>query len=315
MDRRHVLAAGIASLFAGCSGADPVNFDNAEREWPPEGDLIPTPLGRIHAWDKGKGTPVVLIHGASGNLRDFTWKIGPDIAQSRRAIAMDRPGMGYSERVDPNGGDPAVQARALMAAAREMGLQKPILLGHSWGAAVATSWALQDQENVKGVITVSGTVMPWFEKKSFAEFVGLDKLLINTYFNYLQSSAARDGIHRFVDRIFSPQKPPKGYTDHVGGQLAMRPASLKANKEDIASINTALVRLSKDYGQLQVPFEVISGTDDFIIDTDRQPVPFAEKLPKARLTLLEGVGHMPHHVAPEAIFAALDRLDPDGAAT
>ena len=169
MDRRHVLATGIASLLAGCGGADPGSFENAETKWPPEGDLIPTSLGRIHAWDKGSGTPVILIHGASGNLRDFTWKIGPDIAKSRRAIAMDRPGMGYSDRVEPNGGDPAVQARALMAAAAEMGLKEPILLGHSWGAAVATSWAMQDRENVKGVVTVSGTVMPWFEKKSFAE--------------------------------------------------------------------------------------------------------------------------------------------------
>lgn len=314
MDRRHLLFTGLAGLTTGCVGGATGIFQDAETEWPPQGAIVPTKAGRIHVWDKGAGTPVVLIHGASGNLRDFTWGLGGEIAQSRRAVAMDRPGFGYSDRIGPNGGDPAVQARALMAAAAEIGLQNPIVVGHSWGAAVAMSWALQDRENVKGVITVAGAVMPWSDKPSLPELLGLDHLLVNTYFNYLQSSAARGGIDRFVDRIFSPQDPPEGYADYVGGQLALRAESLAANKEDITTINQALIRQSRDYGRLQVPVEIVSGTEDFIIDPKRQPIPFAELLPDARLTLLDGVGHMPHHVAPDAILAALDRLDSDGTA-
>lgn len=312
MDRRHLLCTGLAGLTAGCVGGGAANFADAEAEWPPLGRIVETQNGKIHLWDKGSGTPVVMIHGASGNLRDFTWDIGKQVARSRRAIAVDRPGFGYSDRVGPNGGDPAVQARALIAAAKEVGADKPILIGHSWGAAVAMSWALQDQENVKGVITVSGAVMPWADKPHLLVWLGIDRLAINTYFNYLQSSAARGGIDRFVTRVFKPQDPPEGYADYIGGQLALRPESLAANKEDIGAINQALIRQSRDYGKLQVPVEVISGTEDFIIDPERQPIPFTNALPNARLTLLEGVGHMPHHVSPETILDALDRLDPDG---
>lgn len=312
MDRRHLLMAGLAGLTSGCVGASEDAFTDAEAGWPPLGDIVPTMDGKVHIWDQGSGTPVVMIHGASGNLRDFTWGIGKEIANSRRAIAVDRPGFGYSDRIGPNGGDPAVQARALIAAMREIGAEKPILIGHSWGAAVAVSWALQDRENVKGVITVAGAVMPWIEKPSLLQWLGIDQLAINTYFNYLQSSAARGGIDRFVSRVFNPQEPPEGYADYVGGPLALRSESLEANKEDIAAINDALIRQSQDYRQLQVPVEVISGTADFIIDPERQPIPFVERLPNARLTLLDGIGHMPHHVAPQSIFNALDRLDPIG---
>ncbi len=313
MHRRHLLLSGLAGLTAGCVGAREDVFTNAESVWPPLGDIVPTKEGKIHAWDRGTGTPVVMIHGASGNLRDFTWSSGKKIANSRRAIAVDRPGFGYSDRVGPNGGDPAVQARALISAVREIGVEKPILIGHSWGAAVAMSWALQDRDNVKGVITISGAVMPWIEKPSLLQWLGIDQLAINTYFNYLQSSAARGGIDRFVNRVFNPQKPPEGYAEYIGGQLALRPESLAANKEDIASINEALIRQSSDYAKLDVPVEVISGTADFIIDPKRQPIPFVERLPNAHLTLLEGIGHMPHHVAPQSVFDALDRLDPDSA--
>lgn len=313
MDRRNALFLGAASVLAGCGGAPMGSFSNAEAEWPPEGDLVQTELSQVHVWQSGQGTPVVMIHGASGNLRDFTWQLGPEIAKKRRAVAMDRPGFGYSHRVGPNGGDPAVQARALMAAARKSGLNDVIVVGHSWGAAVAMSWALQDPTNVKGVVTVSGAVMPWSDKPFLAELLGIDRLLIGAYFNYLQASAASDGIEKFVTRIFRPQTPPDGYAEHVGGPLALRPPSLAANKEDIRTINYALRRQARDYGALQVPVEVISGTDDFIINPSRQPIPFAEVLPKSHLTLLDGVGHMAHHVSPESIMAALDRLDPQTA--
>lgn len=312
MERRNVLLAGLASLVPGCAAAPPDAFDTATQEWPALGDMIPTAQGRIHAWDQGRGQPVIMIHGASGNLRDFTFDLAPRIAGSRRAIAMDRPGLGYSERLDGSG-DPAAQAHHLMAAAREMGAQRPILIGHSLGAAVAMAWALADPDGVAGVITVSGTVMPFSERPSLPELLGLDGLLIGAYFNYMQASAASDGIGRFVQRIFRPQDPPEGYVAHIGGPLALRPKALQANKQDVAALNTALRRQAPDYGRLTMPVEVISGTRDFIINPDRQPIPFAKRVPNANLTLLEGVGHMPHHVRPEEILAALDRLDPTGA--
>lgn len=311
MDRRAFLATASALALGGCGGGAPLPSERAtQAEWPPLGRFIDADGVRVHAWEQGAGRPVILLHGASGNLRDFTFDLGPRLAKSgRRAIAFDRPGLGYSERPADRGGDPAVQARILRTAAKKMRAEKPILVGHSLGAALAMAWALADPDGIAGVVTVSGAVMPWSDRPMLAEMIGLDQLLIGFYFNYLQSSAGNGGIERFVERIFRPQTPPRDYARYVGGPLSLRPSVLLANKQDIAALNTALRRQAPDYGRITAPVEVISGTADFIIKPERQPIPFAHRLPNSRLTLLEGVGHMAHHANPDEIVSALDRIE------
>jgi len=66
--------------------------------------------------------------------------------------------------------------------------------------------------------------------------------------------------------------------------------------------------MAPDYARVRVPVEVICGTADFIISPERQPIPFAERLPNARLTLLDGVGHMAHHARADVLRTAIDRL-------
>lgn len=307
MDRRTFVALGTAAALAGCGVAAPPDLADLAVRWPPEGRMIEAMGLRIHVWERGSGRPVILLHGASGNLRDWTYALAPVIAHRRRAIAFDRPGNGYSERPAVDGGDPVVQARVLRAAAQAMGAERPILVGHSWGAALAMAWASAFPDEVAGVVTVSGAVMPWSDQPMLAEFIGLDRLLIGFYFDHLQSS--RGGVPAFVRRIFRPQTPPPGYIDYVGGQLALRPQTVEANMEDIAALNRALRRLAPDYESLDMPVEIISGTDDFIIRPARQPMPFAATLRRSRLTLLDGVGHMAHHAAPEHVLAAIGRID------
>ena len=307
MHRRGFLATAGAGLLAGCAGGAAYQGDPTQ-DWPAVGRLVDADGLRVHAWEQGSGVPVILLHGASGNLRDFTFDLGPRIAQSHRAIAFDRPGYGYSERPASRGGDPAVQARVLQAAARRMGVRRPILVGHSWGAALAMAWALSDPDGVAGVVTVSGAVMPWSTTPMLAEVIGLDQLLIGYYWDRLQSSALDGGIERFVERIFRPQDPPSGYLEHVGAPLSLRPDAVAASKEDIGTINTALRRQAPDYGRLKMPVEIVSGTADFIIKPERQPLPFAERLRDSNVTLLDGVGHMAHHVRPDAVLDAVERL-------
>lgn len=297
-------------MLAACGGMGGVAKvpQDIEGTWPALGRFVDVRGARIHAWDQGKGRPVVLIHGASGNLRDWTFDIAPELAKDYRVIAFDRPGLGYSERPKGDGGDPAGQARTLAEATRRLGIERPILIGHSLGAAVAMAWALNEPDSIAGVVSVSGAVMPWSTTPMLAEQIGLDQLLVGFYFDYLQASAARGGIERFVSRIFRPQQVPEGYADYVGGPLSLSERAVTANKQDIRALNTALRRQAPDYGRLQMPVEIVSGTADFIINPNRQPIPFNERLPNSRLTLLEGVGHMAHHVAPEAVASALGRI-------
>jgi pimeloyl-ACP methyl ester carboxylesterase len=71
----------------------------AEAKYPPTGRFVTVGGGRVHAHVEGTGPDVVLIHGANGNTRDWSFDVIPRLAGRYRLIAMDRPGMGYSDRV------------------------------------------------------------------------------------------------------------------------------------------------------------------------------------------------------------------------
>ena len=104
--------------------------------------------------------PVVYVHGAKGSVYDFTLSVGTRLAERYAAVAMDRPGSGSAARPAKGENSPQAQAAVLRAAAAELGLERPILLGHSLGAAVALAWALDAPDDVAAVVTLCGYVLP-----------------------------------------------------------------------------------------------------------------------------------------------------------
>ncbi|MEM0921795.1 MAG: alpha/beta hydrolase [Pseudomonadota bacterium] len=310
MRRRHVLFGGTAlaaAALVGCSGGPLYDASNAERDFPPIGSFAEVEGLRLHYWEQGDGPPVVLVHGASGNIRDWTFSIAPELAKSFRVIAIDRPGFGYSQRPSSLGWDPAVQARLMQGLTRQIGAERPVVVGHSWGGALAMSWALQFPEETAGVIPVSGVTMPYGGLSRVFRALGLDGILIEAYSNYVRRTAAEGGIDNFVSRAFRPQQPPEGYLAYVGPGLSLREATVVANQLDIQNLNVALRRMEPVYGTLTMPVEILHGTEDFI-SANRHAVPLSQKIPQARLTLLSGVGHMAHHIRTDALKAAIERV-------
>ncbi|MEM9147301.1 MAG: alpha/beta hydrolase [Pseudomonadota bacterium] len=308
--RRFLIGSGMLGgmgLLGACSS--PVPFDEARirREYPPIGEFTEAHGLRVHYWDRGEGQPIVLIHGASGNLRDWTFDVAPRLAETYRVIVFDRPGFGYSDRPAVNGWDPAVQARVLQEASRSIGVENPIVIGHSWGGAVAMAWALDYPRQTLGVVPVSAVTIPYGGLATIVHAIGLDGVIVNAYMDHLLERAREGGIAEFIARVFRPQRVPDGYVDHVGATLALRERTLRANGEDLQNINVALRRLAPRYPSVSVPVEIIHGEADFI-DWDDQAAVLAQRVPSARMTLLPGVGHMAHHAAPYELEGAIERV-------
>jgi pimeloyl-ACP methyl ester carboxylesterase len=62
------------------------------------------------------------------------------------------------------------------------------------------------------------------------------------------------------------------------------------------------------YAELHSPTIIITGDRDTLVSPKINACALAATLPQAKLVLLKGVGHMPHHAAPEAVAAAVDEL-------
>ncbi|TCP60548.1 pimeloyl-ACP methyl ester carboxylesterase [Rhodovulum bhavnagarense] len=299
--RRTILALAAASGLSACA---PAPTEHAPARTPPLGQFLTLRGRRLHYVQQGRGPDVILIHGASGNLRDFTFDLTARLANSYRVTAFDRPGLGYSQPLRETGDSPEDQAAQLERAAAELGIRRAVVVGHSYGAAVAMAWALDHQARVAGLVTLAGVTMPWPEGTldpwyGFAAS-GLGSTLVTAF---VTERAARRALPRF----FTPQPVPRGYADYVGLDLALNPAILRASARQVDRLRPSLVSMSARYRRLHIPVEILHGTADSIVGIDLHARPMAAVLPNARLTELSGIGHMIHHAAPRTTRAAIDR--------
>ncbi|MEM6323986.1 MAG: alpha/beta hydrolase [Pseudomonadota bacterium] len=309
-------ALALAGCGAGLNSVASRNETRAEQAYPPEGQFVTVEGTRLHVVVRGQGPDLVLIHGASGSARDFTFAMVDRLATRYRVFAFDRPGMGFSDRTSErfdaarNTGaeSPAQQAVVMQAAAAQLGATRPIVLGHSYGGAVAMAWALERPENFSGLVIVSGATQVWESGLSPQYPVLASTLGGSTLVPILAATVSEDWARDAVDRIFSPQMAPSGYADFVGVGLALRRDTLRANARQVNTLRGHLIEMVPHYPSITQPVEILHGTADRIVGFDIHARPLAEQLPNARLTPLRGIGHMPQHVAADEVIAAIDRI-------
>ena len=132
----------------------------AERQTPPIGQFLTVDGVRLHYVERGRGEPLVLIHGNGMMIQDFLVSgIVDDLAKRYRVIIIDRPGYGYSDR--PRGlWTPRAHATLFQKALQQLGVSQAVVLGHSWGALVAVALALQAPQLVRSLVLASGYYYP-----------------------------------------------------------------------------------------------------------------------------------------------------------
>jgi pimeloyl-ACP methyl ester carboxylesterase len=284
-----------------------------EAAHPPSGQFVEVGGTRVHAWVTGSGPDVVLIHGAFGSLRDFTFDLAGRLAPRYRVIALDRPGLGYSGRTDPayarafaaSAESPAEQAAVLAAAARALGAERPIVVGHSMGGIVAMAWALDHAP--AAVVMLAGVAMPWpgdlgwiYQVNGTAAGGGLVAPLLSAW-------APDARLHDSVRATFAPQPMPEGYADHIGAYMPVRLPAFRANARQVNTLRPHVVEMEKRYAALTLPIEILHGDADTTVPIAVHSGPLSQRLASASLTILPGIGHMPHHADPDAAIAAIDR--------
>jgi pimeloyl-ACP methyl ester carboxylesterase len=306
--RRFLTAAATGATALGASGCA-TGARGPEMRYPPLGGFVTVDGVRLHYLDRGEGPPVALIHGASGNLRDFAYALVDRLAaRGYRVVAFDRPGFGFSDRPPGRGWNPEAQGRLLAQAARQLGAAPAIVAGHSWGGAAAMGWALADPEATAGVLSIAGATYPWGGDAGLFYRLAASDLLGGPVRALAGAFVSDDRPEAIIDRLFRPNTPPPGYARFVGVGLALRPETFRANAEDLDGLNAALGAMAPRYPTVAAPVEALHGEADRTVWAEVHAAPLARDTPRGRLTLLSGVGHMPHHVAEDAVLAAVDRL-------
>ncbi|MGR3486183.1 MAG: alpha/beta fold hydrolase [Paracoccaceae bacterium] len=313
-------AIGSLVLLAGCVVVDrraDARAAAAQAAFPPDGRIVDVDGTGIHAVQMGAGSDVVLIHGASGNTRDWTFSFAPRLAERYRVTVFDRPGMGYSDRLPGYGGtfesvgeSPAEQAAILSRAATLLGVEDPVVVGHSYGGSVAMAWGLD--QPARAVVTVAGATNPWEGGLGALYRINGSSIGGAILPPILSAFVSPDYIKSVMGAVFRPQPVPDGYAEYFGGQMTARVSALRANARQVESLRPRVVEMSARYDDFPLPLEIVHGDDDTIVPLDVHGIPLSRMVPDANLTVLEGMGHMPHHWAADEVIAAIDRAHARG---
>ncbi len=112
-----------------------------------------SPQGRIHVNDggTGPGLPLFFVHGNGANLTQWHGQL-THFRRTRRAVAIDLRGMGISD--PPANGEYTIEVMAddVHDVANSLGLDRFVIVGHSFGAAVVARYAAKYPERVAGVV-------------------------------------------------------------------------------------------------------------------------------------------------------------------
>ena len=280
----------------------------AEAAFPPEGRIVEIEGHEVHAVVLGDhGPDLVLIHGSSGNTRDFTHSLAPRLARDFRVFVFDRPGLGYSAPYDAKGASIADQAFLMSKAADHLGARNPIVLGQSYGGAVALAWAVHRPRHLSALVLLAAASQPWTTGLGWYYTLLSHPVLGRLIIPLLTAYVHYDRVARELDAIFAPQSPPPGYDAHIGAGLTLRRASLRANALQRANLLSEITALQPHYPQIAVPVESLHGTADTTVGLHIHAEPLTAQIPGAVLTRLDGIGHMPQHVAQDAVIAAIRR--------
>lgn len=275
--------------------------------FPPSGQFLTLDGLRLHYEMAGQGPDLVLIHGASGSLRDMTFALRDQLTDRYRVTVLDRPGLGHSDPLP----DMSLRAQALHIAAglAQLGVRDPVVMGQSYGGAVALAWALEGRAQVtpRALVLVGSPSLPWPGKLGLWYRVTSTALGRALAIPPVAAFVPDTYVRQAMDSVFEPDRVPTGYDDWLGTPMILRRAALTANTAQINALRAELVTMEAGYPTLTLPVELVHGTADTVVPLHIHSMPLSQLLPYARLTVIDGAGHMPHHSHRQTVIDAINR--------
>src|SRR3984885_6105780 len=283
-----------------------------QRAYPAQGRMVGVSGATLNVVELGPrdapGPPVVLIHGASSNLRAMQQPLGEMLAARHRVILIDRPGHGWSTRAREADSTPAIQAKMIDEALEKLGVGPAIFVVHSWAGALGARMALDYPARVAGLVLLAPALYPWSGGVGWYNDVVttpvIGPLLAYTitlplgYF--LTAPGARNA--------FLPQTMPENFVSDTATALLLRPREFLANARDLVTLKAAVREQAPRYGEIRVPTVVIAGDADTTVWPTIHSRPFAAVVPNAKLIMLPGVGHIVQSAAPELVMHEIDAM-------
>jgi pimeloyl-ACP methyl ester carboxylesterase len=262
-----------------------------EKALPPRGRFIDIDGARIHYLDEGSGPVLLLIHGLTGQMLNFTHSLLDRLKGNFRVVILDRPGSGYSTRPAGAAATLAAQAQIISRFCDVLRLGRPLVVGHSLGGAIALTLALNHPKQVGGLALLApatqqlGRVPPPFNG------LLIGSPLVRSLIAWtLATPVSIRNSPKTLELLFGPEPVPGDFAVRGGGLLTLRPSAFVGASADLVA--TIGESGEAPYENLTVPVGILFGANDRILDPTVHGKGLLAKVRGAELELIERGGHM-----------------------
>ncbi len=300
-----LLVAAIAALV----GFTVFTARNVEARLPPRGRFLEVFGERLHYVDSGGAGPALLmIHGLAGTLLHFDYALAGRLAGEFRVILVDRPGSGYSTRAYGADATVTAQAKAIAELIRALNLQRPLVVGHSLGGAVALALALDWPDCVGALALIAPlTHMQEEAPKMFRGLVIRSRLARELFAWTLATPLAMLVMSAALKAVFAPEAVAPDYAIRAGGLLCLRPQAFRAASSDLVAVPEALPAYIRRYGSLDIPVGMLFGNGDQVLSPRIHADAMKADFSALDLELIDG-GHLLPLTEPERCVALIRRM-------
>ena len=265
-------------------------------QFPMRGSLFDIGTHQLHLHCVGEGTPTVLLEAGLGNMVLSWVEVQPRLAEETRVCAYDRAGYGHSEPGPfPRSGAQIVDELDRLVDAAE--LSPPfVLVGHSNGALYARLYERMRPESVAGLVMVDPN------PENAPECMELPPTIRNVYGALVALSDF--GVPRVVLPFLFPI--PADVKPETGEEFAaLRPrgqflSALLSETDETCD----LLATTREAGMTAsgLPVRLLSAEREDGHDVTRQHREWAEAIPGAEFSVVEGSGHWIQRDNPDAVI-------------
>ena len=281
----------------------------AERLVPARGKFVGVDGNRIHYVEEGEGQPIIFLHGMGAQLHHFRHTLFGRFGPGYRLIALDRPGSGHSVRARGASGRLPEQAEIVRHFIEALGLEKPLIVGHSLGGAIALTLAVEHPQAISGIALLAPlTHLEPRVREKFGSLYIQSPLLRWIMAHTVAMPAGLRYARHTLKFVFAPQITPADYMVDGGGWCGLRPSHFYATSTDVVAIERDLGGLEPRYGEIAMPAGILFGTRDRVLGIHVHGAPMTEKIRGLDFEPVEGLGHMPQFIEPERVTAFIKRI-------
>jgi pimeloyl-ACP methyl ester carboxylesterase len=259
---------------------------------------------RVRYVEAGSGPVVVMIHGNAGSVDDWDFRSMGELCHDHRLLAIDRPGHGKSDRPDGKAATLDNQARLVHQALVQLGITRPVMVGHSWGGSLALAYAVDYPNELSGIVLLAPAAYPDEGGDEFLRALLKTPVIGDISLTVGRILFGKRILKKELNKAFYPDTVPAAYLRYASSSW-LHHKQVRATLEDEWGLNKELEKTSRHYADIRIPVVIVTGDQDKVVKAKDNAYRLKTTIVQSQLIELKNTGHQVPQTHPEIIYNAI----------